>query len=259
MKDVVTYNEKHNDANGENNQDGNSDNRSWNCGVEGPTEDEDILELRSRQNRNLMATLLFSQGTPMILAGDEFGRSQLGNNNAYCQDNEISWVNWDIGDYGEKLLTFTKRCVELRHKYPVLRRNRFFTGELDQEHGVHDVRWIRPDGEDERPEDWTDYARCVGMLMDGRAQIHEVPQAGDHSTILLMLNAHHEEIDFILPDEPDGKGWTLLLDTNDPEEKREKFKIGATYELGPRTLALFVLGTRHPTPQPDPKRKAVEE
>ena len=259
MKDVVTYNEKHNDANGENNQDGNSDNRSWNCGVEGPTEDKDILELRSRQNRNLMATLLFSQGTPMILAGDEFGRSSLGNNNAYCQDNEISWVNWDIGDYGEKLLSFTKRCVALRHKYPVLRRNRFFTGELDTEHGVHDVRWIRPDGEDERQEDWTDYAKCVGMLMDGRAQIHEVPQAGDHSTILLMLNAHHEEIDFILPDEPDGKEWTLLLDTNDPEEKREKFKIGATYELGPRTLSLFVLGTRHPAPQPDPKRKAVEE
>ena len=257
MKDVVTYNEKHNLANGEDNNDGNSDNRSWNCGAEGPTDDPEILELRARQNRNLMATLLFAQGTPMILAGDEFGRSQDGNNNAYCQDNEISWVNWDIGEYGDALLAFTKRCAQLRHEFPVLRRNRFYTGLLDKEHGVRDVRWIKPDGLDADEEFWVE-SRCVGMLMDGRAQIHAVPQEGDHSTLLLVFNSHHEAIDFTLPDELDGYEWRLLLDTKTPED-HSRYKIGATYEVGSRTLALFLLKTRTPTPQPDPARKEVSE
>ncbi|MCW6508317.1 glycogen debranching protein GlgX [Lichenifustis flavocetrariae] len=259
MKDVVTYNEKHNEANGEDNQDGNSDNRSWNCGVEGPTDDPEILELRARQNRNLMATLLFSQGTPMILAGDEFGRSQEGNNNAYCQDNEISWVNWDIGEYGETLLAFTKRCAALRHKYPVLRRNRFYTGKLDEEHGVHDVRWIRPDGNDAEQADWDGGAKTIGMLMDGRAQVHSVPQDGDHSTLLILFNSHHEAVDFTLPDELDGREWSLLLDSADPEHKRERFKIGTPYEIGGRTLALFVLSTRTPAPTPDPAKAETPE
>ena len=259
MKDVVTYNEKHNEANGEDNNDGNSDNRSWNCGVEGPTEDPEILKLRARQNRNLMASLLFAQGTPMLLAGDEFGRSQNGNNNAYCQDNEISWVNWEIEDYGEELLAFTKRLTQLRHKYPVLRRNRFYTGILDEEIGVKDVTWISPAGTEATDEDWSDIAKCIGMLMDGRAQVHTVPQEGDHSTLLLVLNSHHGPVEFTLPDVLDSREWHLVLDTNDPAQTEGSFETGSTYLVTERSLVLFVLETNQPAPTPDRSKAEVPE
>ena len=256
MKDTVTFNEKHNLANGEDNNDGNSDNRSWNCGAEGSTDDPAILKLRARQNRNLMATLLLSQGTPMILAGDEFGRSQNGNNNAYCQDNELSWVNWDIEDYGTDLHSFTKKVAELRHTYPVLRRNRFYTGKFDQDTGVKDVTWITPAGIEAGDDDWGDDVKCVGMLMDGRAQVHTVPQDGDHSTLLLVLNAHHEEIPFTLPEARDGYEWRLMLDTADPANNNERVSIGADHTTTARSLQLFVLETHTPAPVPD-ESKAI--
>ena len=259
MKDVVTYNEKHNEANGEDNNDGNSDNRSWNCGAEGETADPKILKLRARQNRNLMATLMLSQGTPMLLAGDEFGRSQEGNNNAYCQDNEISWVDWDISEYGTSLLAFTRRLAELRHTYPVLRRNRFYTGAFDENTGVKDVTWITPAGTEASDEDWSGDLRCVGMLMDGRAQVHAVPQDGDHSTLLLVLNSHHEPVEITVPPAPDGHEWRLLLDTTDPEISDRRYAIGSSLKATERSLLLFVLGTYHPAPVPDETKTEVPQ
>ncbi len=146
LRDLVTYNQKHNEANGEDNNDGSSDNRSWNCGVEGETDDPKIIAMRNKQMRNFMATLLLAQGTPMIVAGDEFGRTQGGNNNAYCQDSEIGWIDWNLSEDGKVLLDFTRKLGDLRHRYPVLRRNRFYTGKFDEVHGVKDVTWIRSDG-----------------------------------------------------------------------------------------------------------------
>ena len=148
LNDLVSYNEKHNEANGEDNRDGHSDNQSWNCGVEGPTDDPEIIALRERQKRNMLATLLLSQGTPMMLAGDEFGRTQNGNNNAYCQDNEISWVNWDFGEKEVELAEFVRKIIVLRQSFPILRRSRFLTGEYNPDLDVKDVRWLSPGGQD---------------------------------------------------------------------------------------------------------------
>ena len=166
LNDIVTYNDKHNEANGEGNRDGSSDNRSWNCGVEGPTDDLEINRLRDRQLRNLLATLLLSQGTPMLLAGDEFRRSQRGNNNAYCQDTEISWFDWNIGEKGKSLVQFVRKLTNLRHEYPILRRNRFLTGQFVEEVGVKDVTWINANGSEMTPEQWQDTSMaCFGMLL----------------------------------------------------------------------------------------------
>ena len=219
MNDLVSYNEKHNEANGERNQDGSSDNESWNCGVEGSTDDPAINSLRDRQIRNLMSTLLFSQGTPMIVAGDEFGRTQGGNNNAYCQDDEISWVNWKIEKRGHGLLEFVKKLTSLRHKYPILRRNLFLTGEYNEELGVKDLAWINANGKEMEQQNWEDAnMRCFGMLLEGRSQETGIPQRGKEATLLLVFNGHHDVVDFILPECPDGTEWALLVDTNCPEE-----------------------------------------
>ena len=171
LNDLVTFNEKHNEANGEDNQDGSSDNRSWNCGVEGPTGDAKINRLRKRQIRNMLATLLLSQGTPMMVAGDEFGRTQQGNNNAYCQDNEISWLNWDAAEKGKPLTKFVRKLIGLRHKYPILRRNLFLNGQYVEDLDLKDVTWINANGKEMEDEHWGDSGmRCFGMLLDGRAQ-----------------------------------------------------------------------------------------
>ncbi|MGA8554217.1 MAG: glycogen debranching protein GlgX, partial [Candidatus Acidiferrales bacterium] len=173
LNDLVSYNNRHNEANGENNEDGNKNPLSWNCGVEGPTDDPNIIALRERQKRNFLATLLLSQGTPMVLGGDEFGRTQQGNNNAYCQDNKISWVDWEVISEGGKSLTeFTRKLTMLRHALPILRRNRFLTAECNQEIGVKDVTWLNANGEEMKDGDWKDPSRrAIGMLMDGRAQV----------------------------------------------------------------------------------------
>jgi isoamylase len=161
LNDLVSYNDKHNEANGENNRDGSSNNLSWNCGAEGPTEDREINQLRERQKRNMLATLFFSQGTPMVLGGDEFGRTQKGNNNAYCQDNEISWVDWDgIKEEGQSLILFTRKLIRLRHSLPILRRGRFLTAEYNPALEVKDVTWINASGKEMQKSDWRT-ARCV--------------------------------------------------------------------------------------------------
>jgi glycogen operon protein len=243
LNDAVSYNDKHNDDNGENNKDGSDSNRSWNHGAEGPTEDPKIIELRARQMRNMMATLLLSQGTPMILAGDEFARTQNGNNNAYCQDNEVSWVNWDIRAKGYTMINFVRKLSQLRHDYPILRRGRFMTGDFNEELQVRDVTWINASGGEMTGGDWDDgNMRCFGMLMDGRAQATGIRRRGSAATMLLVVNAYHDIVQFTLPDCTDGKHWKLLFDTNAPDDERDQtFNIADIYDVTARSCILFRL------------------
>ena len=243
LNDLVTYNDKHNEANGEENKDGSSDNRSWNCGAEGPTADAAINSVRERQMRNFLATLLLSQGTPMMLAGDEFGRTQKGNNNAYCQDNEISWLNWNLDEKGRSLSQFAKKLIALRHKYPILHRNRFLTGAYDEELDVKDLTWINATGGEMTADQWADTGmRCFGMLMDGRAQPTGIRQLGTEATMLLVLNAHHDLVEFTLPRHGKASSWNLLIDTNQPDgAPGTPFDCGAAYGVTARSLLLFAL------------------
>jgi isoamylase len=242
LNDVVTYNENHNEANGEDNKDGTSDNRSWNCGVEGPTDDPEINALRMRQMRNVLGTLLLSQGTPMVLAGDEFGRTQRGNNNAYCQDNEIGWVDWNVGEAGQAQTAFVQKLIALRRQYPILRRTRFLTGTFNEELGVKDVTWINATGVEMREEDLNDgNMRCFGMAMDGRAQATGIRQRGHEATLLLVLNAHHDLVQFTMPEIPGGRTWKLLVDTNQPAAGDASFETGQVYGVTARSLLLFAL------------------
>jgi len=249
LNDLVSYNEKHNEANKENNQDGSSNNHSWNCGAEGPTQDPAINALRGKQMRNMLATLLLSQGTPMITAGDEFARTQQGNNNAYCQDNEISWVNWAQAAKGRALADFTQQLTAIRKQYPILRRNRFFTGAFNEELGIKDVTWVHPSGEEMKEENWkTD--RCFGMLIDGRAQPTGLRRRGSDATLLILFNSFHEPVPFAIPTTVGSEHWCLLLDTNNDDmgSESKNFRSGDKYEVGPRSLHLFTL-------IPDPEAK----
>ncbi len=243
LNDVVTYNDKHNEANGENNQDGSSDNRSWNCGAEGPSDDPDINTLRERQLRNLLATLLLAQGTPMLLAGDEFGHTQGGNNNAYCQDSEIGWVNWNFEDKGRALIGFVKKLTDLRRRYPILRRNRFLTGKYNEELDIKEVMWINANGAEMQDADWGDAnMRCFGMQLDGRAQPTGIRKRGHDATLLIVVNAYHDVVTFTLPETPGGPRWKLLIDTNLPDEElAPHFETGDSYDVTARSLLLFVL------------------
>jgi glycogen operon protein len=245
LNDLVSYNDKHNEANGENNNDGNSNNRSWNCGAEGPTDDPAINELRARQMRNLLATLLLSQGTPMLLAGDEFARTQHGNNNAYCQDNEISWLDWEIDDKGRLLTRFTQALTALRHKYPILRRARFFTGQYNEELGVKDVTWINANGAEMIDAEWRDQnMKSFGMLMDGRAQATGIRRRGETATLLMLINGYHDVVVFTLPECAGGQSWQRLLDTNLQEDEQPfSLLFGQQYHLSGRSLLLLLLLT----------------
>lgn len=249
LHDLVSYNEKHNDANGEDNQDGTSDNRSWNCGAEGPTDDAEVCALRERQKRNLLATLLFAQGTPMIVAGDEFGRTQQGNNNAYCQDNDISWVDWNIGDEGRALIEFVRKLTTLRRTLPVLRRSRFLTGEYDEELDVADVKWLSPAGDALTGDHWDDASmRCFGLVIDGRARVSGIRRPASDATLLLVFNAYHDMVEFKLPDIPGSDQWTCLIDTNMPvRDSLPTFESGDVYQVTGRSLLLFSLEARGAT------------
>ena len=218
LRDLVSYNEKHNEANLEGNADGDNNNRSWNCGAEGPTDDPTITELRQRQTRNFLATVLFSQGVPMICHGDEMGRTQGGNNNVYCQDNEISWVNWDLSEQDNDLLEFTRTMMWLRRDHPVLRRRRFFTG--DARHGgeseLGEIEWLTPAGESMTDQDWTTwYARAMMVFLNGEA-IAEPDERGQRivdDSFLVLINASDEDITFTLPGEGYAPTWKVALDT----------------------------------------------
>jgi glycogen operon protein len=214
MNDLVSYNEKHNEANGEGNNDGESHNRSWNCGVEGETDDPDVLTLRARQRRNLLATLLLSQGVPMLLGGDELGRTQRGNNNGYCQDNELSWFDWEDAD--PLLLAWTRWMVAFRTEHPVFRRRRFFEGQPIR--GIPDIGWFSPDGTEMSEDDWdAGFAKSLGVFLNGDA-IPTIDSRGERvvdDSFCVLFNAHHEPIDFLLPKQW-GERWSVVMDTAEP-------------------------------------------
>jgi glycogen operon protein len=245
LRDLVSYNHKHNEANLEDNRDGEDHNRSWNCGEEGPTGDPEIASLRLRQQRNLLATLLLSQGVPMLLGGDELGRTQQGNNNAYCQDNEISWVDWDLDSEQRALIAFVERLIRLRHRHPVFRRRYFFQGRSIKGAGAKDIHWLDPQGEEMSDESWShDFARTLGVILVGRG-LDEQDEQG-HPLIdddfLLMLNAHHEVVPFTFPAVAGGRRWDSVFDTarHGGLKATGRFWPGDSYDLEGHSLALFV-------------------
>ncbi|HSF34423.1 MAG TPA: glycogen debranching protein GlgX [Candidatus Tectomicrobia bacterium] len=246
LHDLVSYQDKHNEANGEGNRDGHDDNISWNCGAEGRTDDPQILALRARQQRNFLATLILSQGVPMLLAGDEIGRTQQGNNNAYCQDNETSWVDWQLDRQRRDLLAFTRLLIDCRQNHPVLQRPKFFQGRSLRGSEVKDLTWFRPDGKEMTDEDWGNaFARCLGLRLAGDA-IDEVDDRGNRitdDTLLILLNAHHEPIPFVLPAHRARIRWELVFDTRDPTGRRRQRPLrgGEAYELESRSLVLLRL------------------
>jgi len=217
LHDLVSYNEKHNEANGEDNKDGMDENLCWNCDVEGPTDNPDIIELRERQKRNLLATLLLSQGVPMLCGGDEISRSQQGNNNAYCQDNEISWYDWKLDGNREKLLAFVKNLIQIRLEHPVLRRRKFFQGRRIRGTDIKDIMWLRADGQEMSDEDWeASWVRCIGVLLAGEIR-DEVDEKGDlikDDTLLVLLNSYHESVPFTPPECIEDVKWEVIIDTN---------------------------------------------
>jgi isoamylase len=246
LHDLVSYNHKHNEPNFEANRDGHDHNLAWNCGVEGPTSDPQIRALRERQKRNLLATLLLSQGVPMLLAGDELGRSQGGNNNAYCQDNPGTWQNWEVDEDGRRLLAFVQRLIGLRRAHPLLHRRDFFRGQPPPGAAIKDILWLSPGGEEMTEELWKQgYARCLGVYLNGEG-LTEIDTRGRHLTdasLLLLFNAHHEDLDFALPALPPSPVWRRLLDTS-----RDEIAAGADgkcypapgpYPLAARSLAVL--------------------
>lgn len=245
LRDLVSYNEKHNEANGDDNRDGNDNNISYNHGAEGDTDNPEIRALRLRQIRNLLSTLLLSQGTPMLVAGDEFGNTQLGNNNVYCQDSKLSWLDWCLDEEAQGLIDFTRKLISLRHDYPILRRGRFLVGAYNEEIGVKDVTWLAPSGAEMDSDLWDSIeVSCLGMIMDGRAQPSGVHRRGADATLLLILNAHYESVNFTLPAVAQGKCWIRLLDTNSPkQESVDSYQFEQEFLVTGRSLILFKLTT----------------
>jgi glycogen operon protein len=218
LADLVAYNGKHNEANLEDNKDGTDDNRSWNHGAEGPTDDPEINALRARQQRNFLTTLLISQGTPMLLGGDEMGRTQGGNNNAWCQDTEISWFDWELSPEQEELREFTKRLIALRREHPVFRRRQFLQGVEENIEGLPDVWWFRTDGHRMTQEDWSQAdGHKLGMFLNGEEIEAPDPQGNPviDDSFVVLFNAHHEDAEFTLPPARFGAAWVCELDTAD--------------------------------------------
>jgi len=246
LTDLVSYNEKHNELNGDENNDGDNNNQSWNCGVEGPTDDPQINELRERQRRNFLTTLFLSQGVPMLNGGDEWGKSQSGNNNAYCQDNEISWFNWERNDKQNRLLEFTRKLIQLRKDHPVFRRPKFFQGRRIRGSEIRDVMWFNPGGSEMSEKEWTSpFVRCLGMLLSGDT-IDVLNFEGEpirDDTFLLLINAHYEPVPFVLPGQEHIE-WQLILDTMHAEgflTEGTKFASGDDLDLGGRAACLLKL------------------
>ncbi|HZN59811.1 MAG TPA: glycogen debranching protein GlgX [Planctomycetota bacterium] len=249
LEDLVSYNQKHNEANLEGNGDGWNDNQSWNCGVEGSTIDAAVLDLRQRQKRNFFLTLLLSQGVPLILAGDELGKTQRGNNNAYCQDNEIGWLSWDLEPRDAEFLAFTRRVIRLWQAQPVLQRQKFYQGRPIRGSGVKDIAWLEPSGGEMSDESWfAPLLRCLAVRLDGDA-MDDVDPTGCRvlgETLLLLFNAHDELVSFRLPVEEGKAGWQRVLDTYDPRLPSEPFDGDACYPLQGRSAAVLRLRGRGP-------------
>ncbi|MFD2512334.1 glycogen debranching protein GlgX [Pontibacter locisalis] len=241
LNDLVSYNEKHNKANGEQNKDGESHNRSWNCGIEGPTDDPKVIALRDKQKRNFLTTLFLSQGVPMLLAGDEFGRSQKGNNNAYCQDNEISWIDWNHID--SDLLEFTRKLIHLVKKHPVFGRKRWFQGKPIKGVGIEDIAWFLPEGTEMTEENWDhDYAKSLGVFLNG----HDMHSRGSGEVVsddsfYVIFNAHYEPLDYKLPPKKYGSNWIKVLDTaeNRADAKNGTFGAGESIRIDSRSVVLL--------------------
>jgi isoamylase len=253
LQDLVSYNDKHNEANGENNNDGANDNNSWNCGAEGPTDDANILTLRARQKRNLMATLLLSQGVPMICGGDELSHSQAGNNNAYCQDNELTWLNWELDADRQEFLAFVKQITLLWRTQPVFQRRRFFHGRGIRGSSIKDISWLDPTGQDMSDEAWNaGFIRCVGVRLAGDLigdlDDHGEPIVGE--TLLILLNAHHEAIPFTLPLTKAEHRWERILDTAVPNAQSAFLNEKDVYELEGRSFSVLRICMKAPPSTP---------
>ena len=256
LQDLTSYNEKHNEANGEDNRDGENNNLSWNCGVEGQTDDRTIINLRERQKRNFVATLLLSQGVPMISGGDELSRTQHGNNNAYCQDNEISWYNWNLNPRQQDFREFVRYVVRLRREHPVFRRRRFFQGRLIRGAGVKDIAWFEPSGKEMDDEAWNNPGvRCLGMRLSGTG-LDELDEYGApvvDDPLFVMISAYHEPIVFTLPSHPEGYRWERLLDTAELNWGRRYCLRDSRYKLRPRSLTVLrLVGAARPVQSAGP-------
>ncbi len=253
LQDLVSYNEKHNEANLEENRDGHSHNISWNCGVEGPTEDKQILTLRARQKRNMMATLLFSLGVPMISSGDELSRTQLGNNNAYCQDNPLSWNDWNLDWEEQQFLEFVKKVIRIRKQHPVFQRRKFFMGK-SLPRGTKDITWYSASGQEMTDKDWNNpEIQWLGALLDGKT-IDEMDEKGrpiEDDTLLLLVNASHKSVSFTLPRHPEGQYWTLIIETNhdNPNTMPAYWQGSMMYQMSPRSFALLKLSDLPENPE----------
>jgi glycogen operon protein len=242
LEDLVSYNGKHNEANGEGNRDGSDNNDSWNCGAEGPSEDSAIRDLRERQKRNLLATLVLSQGVPMIYSGDELSHTQKGNNNTYCQDNELTWLNWELNEEQQQFLDFVKRVAQVWHDQPVLHRRKFFQGRAIRGTDIKDLSWFEPSGEEMSDAAWNaGFVKCLGVRLAGDL-IGDVDERGEPirgDTLLILLNAHHEELPFQLPSTLPGQQWELLFDTASPQAAAARTEGEQAYPLQGRSLAVF--------------------
>jgi isoamylase len=244
LQDLVSYNAKHNEGNLEANRDGSDNNRSWNCGVEGPTDAASVVSLRRRQKRNLLATLFFSQGVPMLVAGDELGRTQQGNNNAYCHDSALSWVDWENADLA--LVAFVQKLIRLRNQHPLFRRRTYFRGRAVSEAEMKDISWLNTDGAEMSDEDWARAsARALGVLISGRglSERDELGRPVEDDDVLLLLNSHDESVAFALP-ASEGEHWDAVLDTVDEAFQGKRYSRGATYPLAARAAALLVKPNR---------------
>jgi isoamylase len=265
LTDLVGYNEKHNELNGDENRDGDNNNQSWNCGVEGPTDDPQINALRDRQRRNFLTTLFLSQGVPMLCGGDEWGRRQKGNNNAYCQDNEISWFDWERNEQQNQLFEFTRKLIYLRKEHPVFRRPKFLKGRRIPKSDIPDVMWFNPGGNQMSDAEWTSpFVRCLGMLLSGDATdvLNFEGEPIRDNTFLLLINAHYEPISFVLPGQ-EYIEWQLMLDTTDPNgflADPKKFASGDDVDLGGRACCLLQLisGTQAQAREESWKKRNVE-
>jgi glycogen operon protein len=252
LQDLVSYNGKHNEANGENNNDGANDNNSWNCGAEGPTDDASVKQLRERQKRNLIATLFFSQGVPMLLAGDELSHTQKGNNNAFCQDNELTWLNWELDAERQQFLEFVQRVAAIWHEHPVLHRRQFFQGRKIRGTDIKDISWFEPSGQEMSDAGWeAGFVKCLGVRLAGDL-IGDINDRGEPikgDTLLLLLNAHHEPLPFQLPGTPAEQPWQRLFDTADPQKPPVRIEVGKAYPLEARALVvLCTVSAEEPQP-----------
>jgi glycogen operon protein len=253
LQDLVSYNDKHNEANGEGNRDGTNDNHSWNCGAEGPTDDPGAHALRMRQKRNLMATLLLSEGVPMICGGDEVGHTQRGNNNAYCQDNHLTWINWALDDEKKDFLEFVRLVTRIRLDQPVFQRRKFFLGRKIRGSDMKDISWFSPDGKEMSDEAWNaGFVRCLGMRLAGDV-IDELDERGERlfgETLLMLISAHHEPLNFVLPATRAEHHWETVLDTSVGVTEPKVYHGGEVYQLQGRSLALLRTRGTEETGQP---------